>query len=357
MSKTEPRPALLVAQTEAVEAMRALQRAQARIERHRLITLPERTPRPSCEPLCGGDAESASASASMIKGSIDEDEEDADYGRTMLSHLRPPWKQRITWYKGPKERPYSRRELLADTIAHFIGIVLAVVGNVLLALRVHEYRPPLTIALSVTLYGLSSLAMILLSTVFNLGQARFGHRRPELRTADHAGICLMIAGTYTPFMAYTCTLRELGFVWGVGLFAILARYSRGCCDVWPVHVTCFLLMGWSCLSIWEELRRDFDLWACQAMMIGGALYTIGLVPWLSKPVEFHVAMWHVFVVVAGAVFFFIIYEQIATAQYAACHMPLDQPPSHLPPLVEESAAGVDGAVWAGPLADEAPQVR
>ena len=207
--------------------------------------------------------------------------------------------ERITWYKGPRERPYSRRELAADTVAHAIGIVLAIAANVGLVSRLLTYRPPLLITSCVLLYGFSIIAMITLSAIFNTGQAHWGHRRPALRSADHAGICLMIAGTNTPFMATVCTTNELAFCWAVGLLAILARASRGCCDVALVHVSAFLLMGWSCMSVWEQIQQAFSPWACNMLLTGGSLYTIGLIPWLMKPVEFHISVWHAFVIVAG----------------------------------------------------------
>ena len=51
--------------------------------------------------------------------------------------------------------------------------------------------------------------------------------------------------------------------------------------------------------MWTQIEQAFSPWACRMLLTGGSLYTIGLIPWLMKPVEFHISVWHAFVIVAG----------------------------------------------------------
>ena len=47
------------------------------------------------------------------------------------------------------------------------------------------------------------------------------------------------------------------------------------------------------------------------MVIGGCLYTGGLVPWACNGLEFHNAIWHVCVLAASAVFYSVVYHELA----------------------------------------------
>lgn len=226
-----------------------------------------------------------------------------------------PWKDTIEWY--PLQRFYSRRELASDFLVHAVGILLAAAGNLLLALRLWDLRPPPEIVGSVALYGFTLLAMISCSAVYNSGQVVWKHRAVELSQADHAGIVLLIVGTYTPLMACTCAWRLLSFVWAVGVFDIAAKASRGWLDRLPLHVVCFLLMGWSVLIAWESVAANFSRWACQMFVTGGVLYTVGLVPWGIRRLEGHVAIWHVFVIAASSAFFSVVYTEVCAKRRGA----------------------------------------
>ena len=102
------------------------------------------------------------------------------------------------------------RERLADLIVHLTGLALALVGGgMLLGLAIgfgHVGR--LTAA---AIYAVGLLTMLGLSTAYNFAAARF---QPLLRRFDHAGIFVMIAGSYTPF-----TTQHLTGAWAWGMTA------------------------------------------------------------------------------------------------------------------------------------------
>ena len=243
-------------------------------------------------------------------------------GRTFLSHLRAPWTERIEWYRGSTraERPYSRRELAADYIVHAIGLVLACAGCVAISERLYVRRPPPIMVLSVCLYAFGLVSCLLCSMAFNVGQAYLFRHRWALRSADHAGICLLIAGTYSPTMAVACTNRTLIFVWTIGLLSTLIKWTRWpSVDRLPIHVAAFLLMGWSCTFIWGHVQHAFSEWATQLFLVGGALYTVGLIPWAGmKWLEFHIAIWHLCVVAASACFYAVVYIEILGMDHPDC---------------------------------------
>src|SRR5690349_5747440 len=89
----------------------------------------------------------------------------------------------------------------ADLIVHVVGLTLALVGGiVLLVLAVNAHSISKTVGVSIYAAGL--LAMLGFSTAYNF--AHHSHR-PLLRKLDHAGIFLMIAGSYTPFTIHNLT--------------------------------------------------------------------------------------------------------------------------------------------------------
>src|SRR6185312_10012386 len=63
----------------------------------------------------------------------------------------------------------------------------------------------------VSIYAAGVLAMLAFSTAYNFANHRY---RPVLRRLDHAGIFLMIAGSYTPF-----TIHNLHGPWAWGMTA------------------------------------------------------------------------------------------------------------------------------------------
>merc|ERR1712061_955682 len=99
-----------------------------------------------------------------------------------------------------------------------------------------------------------------------------------LQLADHAGILLLIAGSYSPFMTMASCPRTLCFVWAVALVSITAKASRSRLDKEAFHVPCFLMMGWCALVVWRDVISFFAPWAQASAVLGGVLYTVGLIP-------------------------------------------------------------------------------
>ena len=229
------------------------------------------------------------------------------------------WAQRVAWYPtgcfGPYRSPevgYSRRELAADAAVHLVGVVLGFVCGAALLLKVNVRECPSTVAFAVGIYVASLLCMLCCSAAFNMLVARMPHHLWALQLADHTGILLLICGTYTPFLTVLCFWSTLAFVWTVGLVSFVAKASRSALDVLPLHVCCFLAMGWAALAVWPDLRSAAPPRALALAVLGGTIYSVGLVPWAVNRLEFHNAIWHVFVLVASGVFYVMIDGEVAT---------------------------------------------
>ena len=90
---------------------------------------------------------------------------------------------------------YGRGERIADRCVHYVGLVAAVLGSVVLIVAAAERERALTIV-SVCIYGAGLLGMIGASALYNLAEP--SRRKEWLRRLDHAAIFLMIAGTTRP---------------------------------------------------------------------------------------------------------------------------------------------------------------
>jgi hemolysin III len=93
---------------------------------------------------------------------------------------------------------YDRAEILADGVVHAIGVSFGFVGAVAIVLAAsnsaqsHEVVPLL-------IYVAGLLAMFGLSAAYNMWPV--SGAKWVLRRFDHSAIYVLIAGTYTPFLA------------------------------------------------------------------------------------------------------------------------------------------------------------
>ena len=186
----------------------------------------------------------------------------------------------------------------ADLVVHVVGLTLALVGGiVLLTLAVRAQS--LSMAFAVGIYALGLLAMLGFSTAYNFAKPRF---RPALRRLDHAGIFLMIAGSYTPFTTQTLTgagARGMtAAVWSVAAFGALGKVLLPGVGrrVW---VAAYLLLGWIVLVALKPLLANATSLTMLLLAIGGLLYSSGVALYRNKKLRFARAIWHGHVV-AGA---------------------------------------------------------
>jgi hemolysin III len=226
------------------------------------------------------------------------------------------WEERIPWYSDGKVSPsrissggYSRREIAADVVVHVLGLVLGSLGIGVMLESSLAHRSTVEVAISLCVYGVSLLAMLLCSAIFHT--LAWSDHIWLLRLADHGGILLFIAGTYSPFMTLACCPNTLCFVWGVAILSIAAKAFRSRFDRPAFHVPCFLLMGWCVVLVWQNIVVVFTPWARGRMVLGGLLYTLGLVPWKTDRLEFHQSIWHVCVLLASGSFLTILYHEVS----------------------------------------------
>ena len=188
----------------------------------------------------------------------------------------------------------------ADLIVHLTGLVFALFGGgILLGLSVGLGRLGQVAAIGVYAAGL--LAMLSLSTAYNFGKAPW---RPVLRRLDHAGIFLMIAGSYTPFTTHNLrgawAWGMTAAVWSIALFGVAGKLllpglSR---RIW---VGVYLALGWLVLVAIKPLVAALSWPSLLLLAVGGLVYTSGVFFYANKRLKYARAIWHGHVVAAAGV--------------------------------------------------------
>jgi hemolysin III len=189
----------------------------------------------------------------------------------------------------------------ADRWVHVTGVTGAVIaGLVLFGLALWQGGAGRVGA--VTIYALCWIGMLTASMIYNLA------RRPEwrglLRRIDHAGIFLMIAGSYTPFT----TQRFEGW-WAIGMTAGVWIVALGCAagklfapglskKIW---IAAYLLLGWIAVAALKPFLEGVSPVALTLLVIGGLIYTAGVCFYVWERLPFRRAVWHTFVLAASGV--------------------------------------------------------
>jgi hemolysin III len=207
---------------------------------------------------------------------------------------------------------YSLRERIADGCIHVIGVTASVVALTVLIVMGVQAQATLWIV-AVTIYGLALVTMFTCSAGYNLIV------RPKVkavfRRLDHAAIFIMIAGTYTPF-----ALMKMDAKWGFILLAVvwtmaaigvanklfLPRYLEG------VTTGLYLVQGWAVVVAWHPLVSAVPEHVAFLLMLGGVLYTVGVVFHLWERLPFQNAIWHGFVLVAASVHFAAVVDIVGS---------------------------------------------
>jgi hemolysin III len=147
-------------------------------------------------------------------------------------------------------------------------------------------------AVASLVFGACLLLCSCCSYLYNLLETPW---RPVLRLLDHGAIFLLIAGTYTPFVATGIEgpfgLGLLEWVWGLALVGIALKLilrERG--D--RLFVPLYLALGWLFLSALQSFVALNSLASLVLLLIGGVAYTVGAAIYFRGIGRWTDAVWH-----------------------------------------------------------------
>ena len=206
----------------------------------------------------------------------------------------------------------SRSEWRVDAMVHVVGVTFGLAACVTLAIVALPGAGSAELV-SLAVYGAGLLAMLGCSALYNIGGD--GPRKAFWRRLDHAAIFVMIAGTYTPFLAIA-----IGGAWGTGLLVFVWTVAAAGVVLKLLHlerletlsIAAYLLLGWTILVAIDRLIAAVSLPALILLVGGGILYSIGVLFYQWDRLPYQKAIWHGFVLAAAACHYFAILEVLAS---------------------------------------------
>ena len=200
-----------------------------------------------------------------------------------------------------KGRNYTLGEELFNSISHGVGALGAIACCAVIVVFAALTRDPWKIV-SASVYGICMSLLFLFSTLYH--SLTNATAKKVFRAFDHLGIFLLIAGSYTPITLVT--LRGplgwtlFGVVWGAAVLGIVfnaisvERFKK-------FSMIAYIATGWAVVLAIVPLVRSIPLPGIILMVIGGLMYTIGIVFYKMKKIRYMHSVWHLFVL-AGALF-------------------------------------------------------
>lgn len=203
-------------------------------------------------------------------------------------------------------------------LTHFFTAIAAV-GGLIALLIIGWGNPGKEVSLAV--YGVSVILLFAASATYHMVKAE-PHVIEVLRKFDHSAIYLLIAGSYTPI----CFNMFSGFwqwgmlviVWslaaiGIGVKIFIIKAPR-----W-LTAGVYILMGWLCVIALKEMLTALPMGALIWLAIGGLIYTLGAVVYVTKIFNFVPGkfgfheVWHIFVILGALAHFIAVLVYVAPA--------------------------------------------
>lgn len=208
---------------------------------------------------------------------------------------------------------YDRAELIADGVVHVLGIAAGSIAAIALIVVAAVYATRAEV-ISVSVYVIGLLAMLGLSATYNLWPV--SPLKWVLRRFDHSAIYILIAATYTPFLAqmndrFMATVLLTG-VWSVAAIGIALKiFMPGRFD--RLSIGLYLALGWSGLVAYDKLVASLPSSTLWFIAAGGLIYSLGVIFHAWERLRFQNAIWHSFVLLAAALHYTAVLDLVLVA--------------------------------------------
>ncbi len=204
----------------------------------------------------------------------------------------------------------SENEERFNTITHFFGLLLSVMGYAYLLIISIETENYWTIVSS-SIYGATLILLYAASTAYH--KAKTSDQKQTFKIIDHACIYLLIAGSYTPFTLGP--LREYGgynlmaIEWMIAIFGIALKIIA--VDRFQiVSLLGYLGMGWLVVFSYETLMQQMTEEGIFWLIAGGFSYTFGTLFYVWDRLPYNHGIWHLFVLSGSACHYVCVLHMI-----------------------------------------------
>jgi len=193
---------------------------------------------------------------------------------------------------------YSDDEERANALTHAVGFVIALAALPFLIYYSSPYATHVGL-IGIGIYGFSLLAVLASSTAYHA--VKKTETKLLMKKLDHISIYFLIAGSYTALvlnkMYFEKALWFLVALWTMALIGIWFKAKYVHRFKW-FSTLIYVLMGYIFVLDTAMFSKAISNEGDTLMMIGAAIYTIGLVFYLWKSRKWTHTIWHVFVLLA-----------------------------------------------------------
>lgn len=205
---------------------------------------------------------------------------------------------------------------LLNAVTHIIGAAGALFGGLLLTRAALNTEISALQIFSLIVYACSLLFLMSASATYH-ACFRYPALSKFLRKADHCGIFVLIAGTYTPFyVLYLINGKGSGneravlaAVWICGVVGIF----RSLLGVDSNRSRAFfaLATGWIGLLSYRRLFESIPADVFNLVVMGGLAYSIGIIFYLvGKRVPIMHVVWHLAVMIGGGCHYYALWKGV-----------------------------------------------
>jgi hemolysin III len=204
---------------------------------------------------------------------------------------------------------YTDAERRLDAAIHVAGVASALVAAPTLITLAALWFGDATIVAAAVIYGLSLLAMLSCSALYNM--ARLPAWNDAFRRIDQSAIYFKIAGTYTPFAVLTGGHAGwfLTGLWGAALAGISLLHLRRHGPRWPT-LALYLGIGWAGVVFGQQVFAGLTPLTFNLIVAGGLIYTGGVVFFVWDRLPYHYAIWHAFVLTATLILYAAVLAEL-----------------------------------------------
>lgn len=189
------------------------------------------------------------------------------------------------------------REEFANSLSHSIGLLAALVAAPLLLWVAAPDQRSTAGIIGACIFTLTMLMLYAASVLCHALPP--GRARQVFLKLDHGLIYVFIAGTYTPFALGAeqdvAGWTLFGLIWALSVLGFVLKMTGRLRS--PVISTgSYLLTGWLVLVAVHPLIGGLTTTAFQWLVLGGAVYTIGVVFFVAgQKMRYSHLVWHLFV--------------------------------------------------------------
>lgn len=208
-------------------------------------------------------------------------------------------------------KKYSHMEEYMNSISHYLGAGMAVVGLAFLLMRAVRLGD-INHIISFTIFGSALILLYTMSGTYHLLYP--GRTKDIFKILDHSAIYILISGSYTPYLLTVVEGRSaiilLIIQWGLTLAGIIFKLKfTGRFTL--VSTLIYLFMGWMVMFIFKNLKMNLDPLSLKLLIASGITYTVGAVFYLMKNVRYTHVVWHLFVVGGSVLNYLSIYYSVS----------------------------------------------